>query len=290
MMLPAASFAAANEYFVEVGNDVKKEDAAKEWGALVASNKSLLSKLKLYPKDVLQDGQPVTTRMQAGPILSKAQALKICAKLFAKDVSCFVIEGVNYAPPTAMVHLNEHGTLAANGSLPWLSGSSRVGAAPVIKADEGEIDGSAREVAQREVSEPVKGLVALPWLEAKKVEAPMMYESMAINEAPNKKAEVQVAEAIRVPLTQTVDLEDAIRVSALPELKPSFGIRQLRDESNEMGTVNSGAGWLDVGSFVNEEIASSLWEEVLSANRKQAKTLNIRVSHAAGASEKDKIN
>ena len=72
-------------------------------------------------------------------------------------------------------------------------------------------------------------------------------------------------------------------MSALPELKPSFGTRQLQDQSAEMGNVNSGKGWLDVSGFANEEIAASMWEEVRSANRKQAKTLNMRVSRPAVA-------
>ncbi len=301
-LAPAASFAAADEYFVEVGDDVKKEDAQTQWQAMVDKNKSLLGKLKLYPKDVMQDGNLVTTRMQAGPITSKAQAVKICNHLFAKDVPCFVIEGVNEAPPTAMMHLNQSGQIAASGgSLPWLSpssggstGNSEIQAAPAIKGEDTAIDGSPRSSLEDKPSS-VKGEVKLPWLEKQKADeakAQQAKEDAADGEqaadAPKKKAEVQVAEAIRVPLTETHDFEDKIRVSALPELKPSFGTHKLQDQSAEMGNVNSGAGWLDVGNFASEEIASSMWDEVRAANRKQAKTLNMRISSPAVASKDGK--
>lgn len=275
LLLTAAPVAAAQgEFFVEIGNDVARENAQAEWDALVARHK-MLGRLTLYPKDVLQDNRPVTTRLQAGPISSKTAALKICNRLFAADVPCFVIEGVSSVPPAAMMRLNQNmnqnmhqsGALAADGSLPWLSARAEVVEAPKVKGEDTAIDGSAR------------GAVALPWLSGERKAAEAGEGS--------KQAQVQVAEAIRVPLTETQTLEDAIRVRALPELKPSFGVRPLSDESQEMGSVSSGAGWLDVGYFVNEEIASSLWEEVRSANRKQAKTLNMRL--ATPAMKDDKV-
>ena len=282
-VVPSISFAAEDAYFVEVGDDVTKDDAQAQWQALVNKNKNLLGKLTLYPKDIVQDGAQMTTRMQAGPIASKAQALKICNKLFAQDVSCFVIEGVNNAPPTAMMHLNQGERMATNnGALPWFSNhGSDIAAAPRVKGEDTAIDGSERAETKDVKPVSTKGDVKLPWLEPKKTEA--KDEDQDTNTGTHKKAEVQVAEAIRVPLTETHDITDQIRVSALPELKPSFGTRQLQDQSAEMGNVNSGKGWLDVSGFANEEIAASMWEEVRSANRKQAKTLNMRVSRPAVA-------
>ncbi|MBY0408337.1 MAG: SPOR domain-containing protein, partial [Rickettsiales bacterium] len=288
----STAFAAQDEYFVEVGDDVRKEDAEQTWGALVAKHK-MLAKLKLYPKDILQGEQQVTTRLQAGPITSKAQALKICTKLFKADVPCFVIEGVNDVPPAAMMHLNQkNGVMASNGSLPWLSAKADVIAAPVVKGEDTASDGSQREVAEaKKEDKESSSFFSLPWMddedEKEEAKAEKPAEKSSDRKVPQeqelaaKQAKVQVAEAIRVPLTQTNTLEDEIRVRALPELKPSFGIRQLRDESNEMGTLNSGAGWLNVGDFVNEEIASSMWEEVRSANRKQVKNVNMRMEKAA---------
>lgn len=293
--LAPASFAADDEYFVEIGDDVQKDDAQAQWQALVNKNKTLLGKLKLYPKDVMQDGKQVATRMQAGPITSKVQAIKICNKLFAKDVPCFVIEGVN-APPTAMAHLKDSKQIASSGGgiLPWLTGGSSasadtevkdIPAPPAVKGEDTAIDGSPRSANDQ--SSSVKGKVTLPWLEAKKSDpwdGEDSEKQEAEKEKAKKKAEVQVAEAIRVPLTETHDLEDQIHVNSLPELKPSFGTHKLQDQSAEMGNVNSGAGWLDVGNFASEEIASSMWDEVRAANKKQAKTLNMRISKPASGS------
>ncbi len=316
-MAPALSFAADSEFFVEIGDDVKKDEAPAHWSELVAKHKTLLGKLKMYPKDVMQNGQSLTTRMQAGPIASKVAALKVCNKLFAADVPCFVIEGVNDAPPTAMMHLNDtNNTKVASGGggLPWLSpsaGAREISAPTPIKGEDTAIDGSQRlgstELPTKNSAPKtdVKGEVKLPWLMEKKAEeakkaqeeedkadaadADKAEKDAEVAANAKKRAQVQVAEAIRVPLTQTDNLEDQIRVSALPELKPSFGMRQLRDETTELGNVNSGAGWLSVGNFVNEEIASSMWEEVRNANRKQAKSLNMKIERPAVASDNDQI-
>lgn len=305
-MTPAMVHAAEDEYFVEVGDDVQKDDAQGQWNALVSKHKNLLGKLKLYPKDVVQNNGPMVTRLQAGPIASKTAALKICNKLFAADVACFVIEGVNDIPPTAMMHLNETSQMAASsGTLPWLAvkNTNTVAAAavPAEKPAEELVDWAQNApVARRVEAEPVKGNVVLPWLTEKQAaEDKAAAEKIAEDEANNeqadieaantkRKAQVQVAEAIRVPLTETNTLEDRIRVSALPELRPTFGAPTMKDESNEMGNVNSGAGWLNVGNFVNEEIASSMWEEVRSANKKQSKSLNMKVSEAKASASGDK--
>lgn len=291
--------AAEDEYFVEVGDDVAKNEAADQWAALVAKHKNLLGKLKFYPKDVMQGGELVTTRMQAGPIATKSAALKICNRLFAKDVPCFVIEGAGEMPATAMMHLNQDSQVAASsGRLPWLAAKADVAAAPEVK---GEAKAEEKVAMAEEKPVATKGSSFLPWLfdekeEEKKAEekaqdAQDAKEAEADGEeVAKKKAQVQVAEAIRVPLTETVTMEDKIRVSALPELKPSFGTPERKDETSEMGNVNSGAGWLDVGNFVNEEIATSLWEEVRKANRKQAKNLNMRISPQAKGEDKTTLS
>ena len=203
-MQVAPSFA-DNSYYVELGKDMGKDEAAAQWQALVAKNKSLFSHLQYFPKSVIQSGSVTGTRIQAGPITNKNKAQKICAKLFTQNIPCFVIEGIGNAPPTETMNLAEKA--GKPGLLPWLT------ADPINPPP------------------PVQETSSLPWLQ----------------DNSKRQGRVQVAEAIRVPLT---------------------------DDFNPEG---NGAGWLTVDTFPNEDVATSFWEETRATLPKSEKTLHVRV-------------
>jgi len=238
---------ADTQYYVELGKDSTKDEAVTEWKSLVSKHKSMLNKLQYYPKAVMQGGVAVSTRIQAGPITNKAKAQKICTKLFVDNIPCFVIEGTDGAPPTQIMNLSETAEAKpSKGWLPWLTSSSS-----------DEVQAPA----------PVKETSALPWLNAPA-------------ENPNRKGQVEVAEAIRVPLTDSFNPEGngKVTVKALPDIKPTF--RKQFAENNIASTAASeptGSGWLTVDTFPNDDVALSYWQEVRGTLPKKDSNLRVRV-------------
>lgn len=184
-------------YYIELGKEPTAETALKTWNSIHGTHKDLLKNLRYFPATVIQLDNTKLTRVLAGPMTDKKKAQKLCTKLFKKEVSCFVIEGlvnptsietVGVAPETAGAHV-----------LPW-------------------------QVQAR----PARPAASLPWLGA-----------------PAAKAEVNVAEAIAVPL------------------------------SSDKRAMPRAAGWLNISSFVNEDAALTLWRRV-RANAADA-TAGLRV-------------
>ena len=246
--LSATASLAEEGFYVEVGGDTTAEEASKQWEALVEKHKTLLGKLKFFPKSIVQGGDSVGTRIQAGPIASKEKAQKICSKLFKQNVPCFVIEGLSEAPKSVM-NLSEQSERAVKVvQLPWLA-SSDAPPAPIQELPVASDDAPVVFVPENESNKDVGG----------------------------KQADVKVAEAIRVPLTEGEDQQRSARVTvkALPNIKPVSapgGLDSYPDERDD-----SGKGWLTVGDFLNEEIATSFWGEVRISASKQAKKLRVRV-------------
>jgi len=117
------SVAPKEEFYLEIGNDVPKAEIENTWKNLVAAHKAQLAKLKLFPKDIITGGVVTGARIQAGPIAAKIKAQKICNRLFADQVPCFVIEGLTEMPPSSTSSLNDTGFEQAPGEfvrLPWL--------------------------------------------------------------------------------------------------------------------------------------------------------------------------
>lgn len=296
------------EYFVELGEELAKDEVEAKWEELRSKHKTQLGKLKLFPKDVIREGRSVGVRMQAGPIPLKTAASKICSKMFSVDVPCFVIEGVNDMPPMALMDLNDSGAkVPAAGissradvaaapavkeeasffELPWLKSEKKAqqpaaDAAPVQEKpaqQESQRKRPTENIQQAELSKPE------PKLE------PLLQEA----EQPKRAAKVQVAEAIRVPLSDDSRLSPSgsILVNSLPELKPSAGAPAARYEGTqdaaqpeETGSEDSGAGRLAVAGFLNDEVATSLWDEIRSAYPKKAKPLQASVEEQPGAANR----
>jgi len=249
----APSFA-DNSFFIELGNDVPQSDAAKQWDELAHKYKAMLGHLKYYPKAV---GSTANVRIQAGPIADKDKAQKICTRLFKENVACFVIEGVGDTPPTSVMNLSEESMNRPVKvvQLPWLGNSNET--MPIASVPTPAPAPQAPEVLTSVSDEAVK-----PQLETS-----------------NRQAEVQVAEAIRVPLTQSEDQQQnaEVTVKSLPDLKSPFASAHGGDGKYADESDDSGAGWLSVTSFPNEEIAASFWEEIRHAAPKQAKKLRVRI-------------
>src|SRR4051812_5276901 len=103
----SAPTGAVESYYIELGQDSSPSAAAAQWKALVQKHKALLGKYHYFPKEILHTGTTTVTRIQAGPVIGKDKAQKICTRLFVEGVPCFVIEGLGNAPPTKVLNLAE---------------------------------------------------------------------------------------------------------------------------------------------------------------------------------------
>jgi len=260
LMAAASPCFAANSFYIEIGQDAASDVAGKQWHDLQASHKAMLGSLHYFPKAVVQSGSELT-RIQAGPIDSKEKAQKICTRLFHENVSCFVMEGLGDAPPTKILNMSEESMShpVKSVQLPWLPGTDIAPPAPIA-----EVPAPAAVP-----SEP----------EAKPQLVQDAEETTAPAPAAAKKPQIHVAEAIRVPLTQSTDQQQNAKVvvDELPVIKPAFAPSHEGDSKYADESLDSGPGWLVVESFPDEEIASSFWEEVRHSSAKQVKKLRMRI-------------
>lgn len=228
IMLPLQAFA-AEPYFIELGNDLSKDETQQQWDDLSARHK-VLKGLKLYPKAVYQGGTEVAARIQAGPIEGKNRAQKMCSRLFAEHIPCFVIEGIDNAPPTAMANFAEStgNTRGDKVALPWLAEGYRAPAAP--PAPEG-----------------------------------------------NGKGDVEVAEAIRVPLSdEFVPPTPAVTVKDIPAAQPVAAAAPAPVAETPAEPLQEGPGWLQISSFLDDDAAGEFWQEVRLAAPDKATHLRVR--------------
>jgi hypothetical protein len=254
-ILCASPAFADNSFFVELGADMPAADAQAQWQSLSGKYKNLLGNLHYYPKKVLQGGSSVATRMQAGPLTDRAAADKLCSRLFHYNVSCFVIEGVNDAPPSTVISLSEH----AEGDTMQVPAAPQIAAAPVTLpwlAKASPVENKPEAAPEPQVAARP---VVLPWLR----------ESATAN--PDAQEHVEVAEAVRVPLTESVIHNTPVDVRSLPQLDVPSGAAMSSD------SVENGIGWLHVSAFPDEDMALAFWEGVRQTVPNKIAGLRVRI-------------
>jgi len=268
LLLPIAnSFAADEAYYIELGGDVSEDAAAEQWKTLSTTYKTQLGSLQFFPKTVIEGGKPSSVRIQAGPIATKEKAEKTCHRLFAHKVSCFVIEGLENAPPASVVSLpekvKEQSTTQAD--LPWL------------RKKPPEQDVVEVQPAREEHS-------MWSWLTGKKKleteNAPIVIEDLQPHTpapvkpvaAPveEKEANVEVTEAVHVPLSDGNGTVPASQPITIRQIDPA---KATTIASNDTGK----SGWLIVPGFADDNSALSAWQSIRSAVPQKAAGLRVRV-------------
>jgi hypothetical protein len=270
LVTAAAPAFADNAFYIELGKDTDQKNVQKDWQYLASKYKPQLKGLQLFPKSIIQAGAPVGVRIQAGPIDSKTRAQQICSKLFAKHVSCFVIEGVDGKPPTEVMNLSERAEQKPVEvvQLPWANNAEVAPEQPVESPEDHVLRDSNGHSVVSWLDKDTSGDTQTVPPEQHVTETPL---------PPQGKAEVEVSQAIRVPLTQNESQQHTPRLAMKPliERKP-FQIQQVARAPLDAPAATS-AGWITVGSFPNDEVAMSFWEEVRSAARTSAANLHARV-------------
>jgi hypothetical protein len=227
LMSLASSAAWAEAFYVELGRADSEADAKAHWETLQPKHK-VLAGYDLYPNKILKADGNFTFRVQAGPMLDKAEADRVCRRLFKKDVSCFVIEGFD---PNKHKTFDAPAPVVASGGwdfLPW----QKPAVAPVI------------------VQAPVEP-------------AAVGDNSQSLPE--NKKAKVDVAEAIAVPVT-----EEVVTVGAPVEIR-SF------EDSAAAPVVANVPGWLSVEPFLDEARAQQFWADLKKQAPNESRVLSFRL-------------
>lgn len=135
---------ADESYYIEIGKPSTVEETQEQWNDLSKKYKSMLEKLTFYPKSVINEDGETSNIIQAGPISEKEKAQKICNRFFAKGIQCFVLEGIENAPPKVAIGMTRaSNTPTENGEFifPWQTAdSSQQVAAPAAPVSEGNVD------------------------------------------------------------------------------------------------------------------------------------------------------
>jgi len=178
-------------YYVELGRFPNESKATQNWQQLLDDQTSLLDELEPYPRPVIHEGRQVLFHLYAGPLEGKQEATKLCQRLFAADIACFVVEGLPAAPQRRQAQSDK------DLGLPWLS--------------------EAKEKAQQQEREQA----LLPWTVARPDRHEKDLQTVVVSEAPRIATEetsakldqtaqiaakMQVAEAVRVPLSQQPEM------------------------------------------------------------------------------------
>ncbi len=247
-MMVAAIFTtrayAAETFYIEIGSPASVEETRDEWQNLSKKYKSLLGKLTFYPKAIVNEQGETTNIIQAGPIEEKSRAQKICNSLFAKDIPCFVIEGIEKKPPTMSVGIAHIGSSSSRNLFSGLG--ETIGSAPQVLADGGnDSEQSSSETSQeQEVAQ---------------------------------EGEVAVAQAIAVPLSDRTNDDNLgqIKVKAATSNKPIENVRVKNFSPIEFTSRENGG--LIIEKFPTEKSAKKFWGYVKDNHPDDVDGLKIHI-------------
>lgn len=247
-LLPLAS-AHAEEYYVELGRAASEEEAQTMFADLQAKNKALAD-YDVFPNAILQEDGGFLYRVQAGPMLDKEEARRVCGRLMRKKVNCFIIEGFDPQKPKSFA---KPAKLTSNDfQPPWVQRSAPAPEPVVEEKSSGGFFDSITSIFDSGPSEE------------KKEEAP----APVISKSPAKEAKVDVAEAIPVALSSDQQSQDSVAIGAPVEIAENSA-------PAERAAVTP--GWLNVQPFIDEDRAERFWSGVQKRAGSKAGGLSMRV-------------
>mgnify|MGYP002785211672 CR=1 FL=1 len=254
-LLPASVSSAEDVYYIEIGHEATEEEALLQWQAYSEKYADVLKGLEFFPVTVLhQNDSKVGTRIQAGPLPAKLDAYRLCGRFIDDKVPCFIVEGRQKN--------KDEVASKPNISLPWLTAGQAAAFQP-----------APLEITETE-DEPEQETGFFSWLFGNDEEEKTITPE---NGQPyiNKKGEVQVAEAIRVPLTR----ENAPLITAKPEFvtQPESPMTEPQQAPERLDSGLSGAVWVNIRSFETDENASAFWQAVRANDPVQVAGLRVKI-------------
>lgn len=268
LVMLSAHQARAEAFFIELGRAQTEAEAQGVFSDLKSKNDALAD-YDVFPNAILMPDGSFTYRVQAGPMLDKAEANKVCNRLSKRKVSCFVIEGFDPERPKSFATTVPASNIpmAAPAPLPWLKPDEQEKV--VISEEAAESSGSwfsdifssdeANE--QKEEKEPE---------EAAKPDEP-------------REAQVDVAEAIPVALSD----DDRGSADAIMVGTPAT-IASSAETAPKEKAVNQ-PGWLNVQPFLDKERAERFWSELRKKAPSQARRLDMKVLYPVVSNDVPKV-
>ncbi len=249
--------AQAEEFYVELGRENSEAEVQDAFAVLKTKNKAL-EEYDVFPNAILMPDGGFTYRVQAGPMLDKAEANTLCKKLSRKKISCFVIEG--FDPKRAPTFVK---TVAATGDdnispLPWAIASSPESAPEAAASD--EISGGS-------FFDGIGSIFSSDTPE----DAPITIQEDAPAPVASREAKVDVAEAIPVALSTDTQSTDSVTIGEAVPIATSDEIAPLTSR-----TANQ-EGWLNVQPFLDEGRVQKFWRELKSFSGKDTRNLEMNV-------------
>ncbi|MDX2073816.1 MAG: SPOR domain-containing protein [Alphaproteobacteria bacterium] len=250
MIALAATPARAEEFYIELGRSTTEAEAKSIWETIRDANKKILGDYDVYPNQIIQPDGNFTYRIQAGPMLDKQEAERVCNRLFRRKVPCFVIEGFDPKKSQTFDGGEEKAPskFGLQDFLPWA-----------------------------QPAPPVPIVVQAPEVE----KAPKKNEEVKTEEAPKAAAKVDVAEAIAVPVTENNQVTvDQVTVDEAPSVF-SFDnfFSSNNDAKEETKPSIAVAGWLSVQPFLNEQSAAAFWKNLRQRAATETKGLSMKMVH-----------
>ncbi len=268
---------ADTRYYVEIGQEVTEEEAVLQWKSYSEKYSDILKGLDFHPVTVIhQNDRSVGTRVQAGPLPTKFDAYSICGKLFDDKVPCFIVEG---AEKIERPHASGG---QATIVLPWMQqAENNTGSQPVPV-----------EISEATKDDEDTGFFS--WIFGDDDDD--LKSSKAKEDAANKEGEVEVSEAINVPVTVNATPQYTAKPTFIDQSKPEpipapviKPLEQRMAEASSGAWQASGSVWLAIKSFASEEDATAFWQDVRSAEPAQTAGYRVRLVQPYMADERKKL-
>jgi len=232
--------AQAEEFYLELGVAVS-EDEAQSIFAEIQQKNPVLADYDVFPNAILQPDGGFKYRVQAGPMIDRAEATKVCNRLRKKKISCFLIEGFDPQKPATFALKAEEAPISSDFAPPWLD---KIPVPPPVTEEENpesssssgsSFFGSIASIFDSS-SEEKKQAEPTPQLEAK-----------------TREAKVDVSEAIPVAVSFETNTPQEVVTVAAP-----FAIAENSNNNDE----NAQQGWLNIQPFMDEGRARKFWENL----------------------------
>lgn len=257
-MLTSTGYA-YGEYYIEVGSEFGEEEAMLQWQQLSKKYPETLGKLEFYPTTIVhKDTNKVSTHIQAGPLHTKLDAYSICGQLFDDNMPCFIVEGMDHS-----VYARQDATTENKPEmLPWLMDE---------QPDESKETGHIRQEPVTINTRPKEEKGLFSW-----ILSGFKSDEEDITPARNNryhKGRVEVAEAIRVPLSS--DTIASSPVTFTNDKGSTFTPSEIAQANAQ--TMMDQEGWLVIQNFISDDRASGFWQSLRDRDPIQTAGFKVRI-------------
>ncbi|MFO0389965.1 MAG: SPOR domain-containing protein [Alphaproteobacteria bacterium] len=273
-LLTAHNSRAGDAYYIEIGKESSEEEALLQWQAYSEKYADTLGGLQFHPVTVLhQDSNQVGTRIQAGPLPAKLDAYRLCGRFIDDKVPCFIVEGAEKKKGENTSYNGQQQAI-----LPWLQSQQQVSEEVPL------------EITEAVESNDDSDSGFFSWIFGDDE------DEQSGNKQPvtNKKGEVEVAEAINVPVTADAKpmytARPVFEHTSKPDPVPAPAIISPAKSMAEASTSTDSGVWLTVKTFADNEKASAFWQAVRASDPIQTAGYRVKIVRPFTDSGEDNVS